>query len=74
MRARLTSNGIENLLPPQFHGNPISEEGSLVFYDFGWDLLHQFVSAGFSDALVEVYASKEYGHLGGGQVVFKAVK
>ncbi len=31
-------------------------------------------SAGFSDVSVEVYASAELGHLGGGQLVFKCVK
>jgi hypothetical protein len=74
VRAELSSNGLKNLLSPVFHGNPISSEGSLVFTDFGWDLIQWLLEAGFSDAAVDVYASEEYGHLGGGQLVFRFTK
>src|SRR5205814_163229 len=30
----------DHLLPPVYHGNPISDEGSLVTYDWGLDLPH----------------------------------
>lgn len=30
--------------------------------------------AGFSDVTVDVYAASEFGHLGGGQLVFRVVK
>jgi hypothetical protein len=36
-RAKLENGKIVNLLEPMFHGNPISEEGSLVTYDWGQD-------------------------------------
>jgi SAM-dependent methyltransferase len=38
-RARLTTLGIDHILPPQFHGNPMSDQGSLVTVDWGYDLL-----------------------------------
>ena len=74
IRARLNSGQLENILPPAFHGNPVSVDGSLVFTDFGWDLLATIKEAGFSDVAVDVYATPECGHLGGGQMVFRGVK
>ncbi|MCM8813390.1 MAG: class I SAM-dependent methyltransferase [Candidatus Omnitrophica bacterium] len=35
---------------PMYHGNPVDENGSLVFHDFGWDFLKFCREAGFSDA------------------------
>lgn len=38
-RARLEPSGeITYLAPPEYHGNPISAEGSLVTYHYGYDL------------------------------------
>ena len=70
IRARLNNGQLEHTLPPAFHGNPISADGSLVFTDFGWDLLATMKEAGFSDMAVDVYAAPELGHLGG-QLVFR---
>jgi hypothetical protein len=39
LRARVADAVVEHLHPPQYHGNPVSAVGSLVFHDFGWDLL-----------------------------------
>ena len=65
-------NELVHLLPPIYHGNPLSGSGSLVFTDFGWDLIQSFREAGFSDVAVEVYASAKFGHLGGGgQLIFR---
>lgn len=36
--ARLPSGQISNLLPAEYHGNPISDEGSLVTMDWGYDI------------------------------------
>jgi SAM-dependent methyltransferase len=74
VRARLVGSSIEHLLPPQYHGNPVSSDGSLVFQDFGWDLLDLMRSAGFSPAACEVYVSDEFGHLGTGLLVFRMSK
>lgn len=39
-RARLLDDGeVEHLLPAEFHGNPISGEGSLVTVDWGFDIV-----------------------------------
>lgn len=38
-RARWRSDGsVEHLLEPQYHGNPISDKGSLVATDWGYDI------------------------------------
>ncbi|MBI5006879.1 MAG: methyltransferase domain-containing protein [Nitrosomonadales bacterium] len=74
VRAELNKDGIVHRLPASYHGNPVSADGSLVFTDFGWDIIRSLAVAGFSDAVVEVYGSAEYGHLGGGQLVFRATK
>jgi SAM-dependent methyltransferase len=74
VRARLTGHEIENLLPPMFHGNPVSDSGSLVFTDFGWDIVGSFLNTGFSDALMEGYASVSHGHYGTGQLVFRLIR
>jgi SAM-dependent methyltransferase len=71
VRARLVGSGIEHLLPPQYHGNPVSSDGSLVFHDFGWDLLDLMRGAGFTSVACEVYANDEFGHLGTGLLVFR---
>jgi SAM-dependent methyltransferase len=70
-RAEVVGNTTNHLLPPAFHGNPVSENGSLVFTDFGWDIFRMFLSVGFSDAVMEIYLSRDFGHLGTGLSVFK---
>ena len=74
IRAKIVNGQIEHILPQSYHGNPVSAEGSLVFTDFGWEVLKEMQAAGFSDVSVEVYASAELGHLGGGQLVFRLIK
>jgi SAM-dependent methyltransferase len=71
-RADLQEGGVEFILPPVYHGNPISSSGSLVFTDFGWDILDVFRDAGFEDVRVLLYWSYEYCHLGIGQLYFQA--
>ena len=74
VRARLSNGQLEHILPPAFHGNPVSADGSLVFTDFGWDLLATMKEAGFADVAVDVYAAPEFGHLGGGQLIFRLAR
>jgi len=74
IRAKMVDGQLEHVLPPVYHGNPVSADGSLVFTDFGWDIIEDLRSSGFSDVKVEIFASLEYGHLGGGQLVFKVVR
>ena len=55
IRAKLVDGKVEHLLEPVYHGNPMGG-GSLLVYDYGWDLLDKIKAAGFS----EVYIRKEY--------------
>ena len=73
-RAKIVDGQLEHLLTPSYHGNPVSADGSLVFTDFGWDVLKEMREAGFADVKVEIYVSAELGHLGGGQLVFRLTK
>jgi SAM-dependent methyltransferase len=73
-RARLVANDIEHLLPPQYHGNPVSSDGSLVFHGFGWDLLDVMRGVGFASTVCEAYSSEEFGHLGNGLLIFRLSK
>jgi hypothetical protein len=74
-RSKLINERLEHILPPLFHGNPVSADGSLVYTDFGWDVIKVMKSAGFSDVSVRIYASAEFGHLGSsGQLVFRLSK
>jgi hypothetical protein len=74
-RAAVLPDGrIEHFLAPEYHGNPMSAEGSLCFYHFGWELLDQLQEAGFSKPRVLAYWSREYGYLGREQYFFLAEK
>lgn len=75
IRARLDDHGrIEHLLPPEYHGDPLNTAGCLCFYHFGWELLAQLRSMGFASADACLYWSREYGYLGGEQILFLATK
>jgi SAM-dependent methyltransferase len=72
-RADLVDGAVVELLEAEYHPNPVSEKGSLVFYDYGWDLLDLCRRAGFDDACSIGYWSALHGYLGGGlQLVFEA--
>jgi SAM-dependent methyltransferase len=38
-RAALANGGIEHILEPEFHGNPLTKSGSLVTIDWGYDIV-----------------------------------
>jgi len=73
-RALLKNGAIEHLLPPVYHGNPMSEKGSLVFTDFGWDIFSTTQQVGFNRVCLDMYLSRPFGHLGEGLGVFKFIK
>jgi len=58
----------------QYHGNPLSEKGSLVFHDYGWDFIDWLKQAGFQDPALCSYWSYLYGYLGDPQYYFHATK
>ena len=48
-RAAIDGDGkIEMLMEAEYHGDPMSKQGILCFYHFGWDLLDEFRKCGFS--------------------------
>lgn len=47
IRSKLVDGNIINIEPEAYHGNPLSEKGSLVFADPGRDLLDMMKKAGF---------------------------
>lgn len=73
-RAAMRDGEIVEYLPSVYHGNPVSDQGSLVFYDHGWDILDRCAAAGFSDAYGVAYWSALYAHIGGVQLMFVAEK
>ena len=61
VRAIVENGEIKHLLPPEMHGDPLSESGILAYYNFGWSLLKLISEAGFTSVVVKlIYAP----HLG----------
>lgn len=76
-RAELQADGtVTHHRPAEFHGNPTRpDEGSLVFYDYGWDLLDRCRAAGFDDAAAIAAWSPAHGIIGERfQLLFVAAK
>lgn len=75
VRAVLRGDGsVEHRLPPEYHGDPLDEQGLLCYYHFGWDLLDTLREAGFSDVSLRLYWSARRAYLGGLQFVITANK
>lgn len=76
VRARIAPDGeVEHLLPPEYHGDPVDPQGGILcYYHFGWELLDDLEAAGFREARVDAYWSREYGHIGDEQLVIVAAK
>lgn len=75
IRAQMRAdNAIEHLLPPEYHGDPRNSNGCLCFQHFGWEMLQQMKEAGFPSVSALCYYSREYGYLGGEQILFLAEK
>ena len=75
VRASIDTDGkVTHLLEPEYHGDPIANEGILCFQHFGWDLLDRMRGLGFVDVAALLYWSEELGYLGREQVIFAARK
>jgi hypothetical protein len=74
IRASQENMEVVHHLPPEIHGNPVSDEGSLCFQNCGWDILHDLRQAGFSDSMVSMYRGPWQGHLGFPFFIFSALK
>ena len=58
-RARRREDGtIEHLLPEEYHGNPVSDKGSLVTWDFGADF--DDLAAAWSGYLISDYVLRDH--------------
>lgn len=73
-RAEIRDGELINLEEGVYHGNPMSKDGSLVFFDFGWDIIPQLLDVGFKDAYMIPYYNEEKGYIGGIPFVFEAIK
>jgi SAM-dependent methyltransferase len=75
VRASMNSNAeITFHVEPEYHGNPVSKQGSLSFYTYGWDLLDVLRCCGFKEVNALIYWSKQYAYLGGEQMLICAKK
>ena len=74
IRAKLVEGNVQHILPPEYHGDPLSSNGILCFQHFGWEMLDEMKQAGFRDAYAICYQSIPFGYLGGEQLMFFAVK
>jgi SAM-dependent methyltransferase len=54
---------IEHLMEPCYHGDPLSADGVLSYYDFGMDLLEEMKTAGFHESFLVCYCSDHWGYL-----------
>lgn len=61
---------IEFLKEPIYHGNPLSDKGSLVFTDFGWDIFEIARKSGFQDTYMYLKNDFEKGYLNNTSFVF----
>jgi len=57
------AGAIEHLVEPCYHGDPLSPEGVLSYYDFGMDLLGELSRSGFSECFIVCYSSAPWGYL-----------
>ena len=73
-RAGIQESGLVYFDKPHYHGNPMSDEGSLVFWDYGWDMLDDLKRAGFHDVYMQPYYSIKNGNIGGIPYIFVAIK
>lgn len=73
-RAEIINGELKHLKEEQYHGNPVSSKGSLVFWDFGWDFLESIKAANFKKSYLLSYYSKDFGHIGVFQHIIVAEK
>lgn len=74
-RAEIRNKQLLHHLRPNYHDNPVApKQGSLVFTDYGWDVLEMATRAGFSDAWVGIYHAPTLGHIGSGLSIFHLLR
>lgn len=62
-KATLSDDGSINYLddPPEYHEDPLTPKGALVFQVPGWDILQTCRDRGFSDAYIVFLESRDHG-------------
>ena len=60
-RARINEGGIEYIEEPIYHGNPIDENGSLVTFDWGQDMIEYIYTHANMYTLVYLQKDKSLG-------------
>jgi len=64
-RAELDPQGnIRHLVEPLYHGDPLSEDGVLCYYEFGLEFLEELRHAGFQEAYLLCFTSRNLGYYG----------
>ena len=64
-RAFISDDGtLDHLAEPEWHGNPFSSDGSLVFTDFGYDVHQWLFEASGRNATVIRFADAQHGIVG----------
>lgn len=66
VKARIEAGQVKFVGEPEYHGNPMSRDGSLVFQTPGWDILDRCKAAGFRVAEMRLVFSKRHGILADG--------
>lgn len=63
VRAIVNAAGkVEHLTDPCYHGDFLSGDGILSYYDFGMELLDELKEVGFSESFLVCYKSNEWGY------------
>lgn len=62
VRAKCENGRITHILPPEYHGDPVRDEGILCFQYFGWDIVDALRTVGFRDVEAIVLDETEYGY------------
>ena len=63
IRARQDAAGhVEHLHEPCYHGDPLSDQGVLSYYDFGMELLDEMREAGFQECFLVCYYSEHWAY------------
>ena len=63
VKAIIKDGKIDYLLEPEYHGNPVDKNGSLVYEIPGWNILDRAKMAGFSEAKMIWHYSQQSGIL-----------
>lgn len=66
VKARLEDDGIRYLTAPEYHGNPVDPNGSLVFEIPGWNILDRARGAGWSKVEMVYETSVHHGVVSSG--------